>query len=62
MRGEVMGPTERAEEHEIERAVNNRLGLPETVGQVALKPIIIERTEVAQQGFDSMGTYITSEW
>lgn len=57
-----MGPTERAEEHEIERAVNNRLGSPETVGQVALKPIIIERTEVAQQGFDSMGTYINSEW
>ena len=39
----------------------DKLDLSEVVGLFALRQII-ERTETAQQEFDSIGMYITNEW
>jgi len=56
--------TKQTEQHEqefidayIEAERQPRKDVPEVAGR-----IILERTDVAQQGFDSEGTYIDGSW
>jgi len=56
-----MGRTEKHEQEFIDAWIEEerqpRKDVPEVVGR-----IILERTDVAQAGFDSEGTYITKDW